>query len=173
MAAGVFGAKQGQLQQLMAHPKARLSSYLLHKPLHRRFSTEPAGGRHIPAHPKETLSHHLLTSPRHHKFSTQPAGGNHLPAAHNPESLTHHLLTKPLLHKFPGRGSQEPHSLKARPAAAAAAAAVAGPPPPLNAHGRWVLKGTQETHRPWWKGRGQEGRDVASAARWGLMHPAG
>ena len=141
MAAGVFGAKQGQLQQLMAHPKARLSSYLLHKPLHRRFSTEPAGGRHIPAHPKETLSHHLLT--------------------------------KPLLHKFPGRGSQEPHSLKARPAGAAAAAAVAGPPPPLNAHGRWVLKGTQETHRPWWKGRGQEGRDVASAARWGLMHPAG
>jgi hypothetical protein len=148
----------------------------------RRFSTQPAGGRHIPAQPKETLAHHLLTAPRHHKFSTEPAGGNHLPAAHptvrylhgepGDASLTHELLTKPLLHKFPGASAPHAASFKAQPTAAAAAVA-SGPPPPLNAHGRWVLKGTQGVHEPWWKGRGQEGRDIASAARWGLMHAVG
>jgi len=97
--------KQVQMQQLMAHSKARLTDWLLHKPMHHKFSTQPAGGRHIPAHPKDSLSHHLLTKPLEHSFAP-----------------------------------------KKRPAAPSG---------------------------PWWRGKGKEGHDIATAARWGLMHPAG
>jgi hypothetical protein len=97
-------ATAGKLQSLMAHSKFKLSKYLLHKPLHHRFSTLPAGGRHIPAH-QESPTHHLLTKPRR-------------------RSLT------------PG-------------------------------------KKAASSNAPWWKGKGEEGEAIASAARWGLMHPAG
>ena len=101
----VHKEKAVKTQSLMAHSKSPpLSSYLLHKPLHHKFSTLPAGGRHIPAH-QDSLSHHLLTKPRQ-------------------RSLT------------PGK----------KPVAPGA---------------------------PWWKGNGEEGKQIASAARWGLMHPAG
>jgi len=101
----VHKTRAGKLQSLMAHSKApSLSKYLLHKPLQHRFSTLPAGGRHIPAH-QESLTHHLLTKPRR-------------------RSLT------------PG-------------------------------------KKAASSNAPWWKGKGEEGAAIASAARWGLMHPAG
>jgi len=81
-------AKQGQLQQLAARSKATLTNYLLHKPRHHMFSTEPAGGHHLPARPKPPLPEYLMTKPRRHHFSA------HVDGAHEQFDKEHSLTSK-------------------------------------------------------------------------------